>query len=143
MSEITTAPDPALQTAEEWARLRLAHEAVMLGDAQQVLLQQRAVVDAHNRVLLGAAYQPPSEPDMVHIGDVVYQQPTAAEPAAPRGLGTLGKVAATAALALGGGGAGAGGAWLVDVLSAPSQGTRFELRLPDAGSARIVGPRTP
>lgn len=58
---------------EQWAGIRLAHEAVMLGDAAAVLRQSRQCVKDHAAVhVIGNAAQEPDE--MIHVGNV-YQQP--------------------------------------------------------------------
>jgi hypothetical protein len=99
------ASEPLL-TAREWARTRLAHEAVMLQDAQQTLALDRARTSAHQREFLGSAFVEPAA-DMIHIGDVHQVVPqTVAVPAMPatppvaqqKGLGTLSKAAIGAAL---------------------------------------------
>lgn len=85
----------------QWARVRLAHEAVMLEDATQVLRQARSGVRGH------APHSPESAEDssMIHIGDLVqhhHAPPTGA------GLGKLGAALLGAALTAGTGGMGLG-----------------------------------
>lgn len=134
---------PMQQVAVDVAKLRLAHEAMMLADAQAVLKADRAGVNAHNKEMLGAECGAPSGDDMIHIGNVTYTQQQPAPQPASTGMSTLGKVATGAALLLGGAGVGAAIPLAIDALrpepavEAPEfvdtdTDTQFRLVLPDA-----------
>lgn len=100
----------------QWARARLAHEAVMLEDAQQVLRQARAGVRGHDPA---TAEQPSPADDssMIHIGDLVQHHH--APPA--NGMGQLAKGLIGAGLLATGLGLPAG-AWLIaDALKKPAE----------------------
>lgn len=96
----------------QWARARLAHEAVMLEDAQAVLRQARAGVRGHHRT----SAEPESE-SMIHIGDLVQHH----HPPQPSGIGQFAKAAIGAGLLATGLGIPAG-AWLIaDALCKPAE----------------------
>jgi hypothetical protein len=73
-----TAPEA---TAKQWARLRMAHEAVMLEDARAVLAQNRKLISDHTVESFGgsdsngAEQSDANEEDMgnIIIGDSYYQ----------------------------------------------------------------------
>lgn len=81
----------AIHVAESLAKLRLAHEAAMVQDAQQVLSLNRQAVAAHQKEFLGVT--PPEGSDVIHIGDVNHPAPVAPPAtAAPSTTSTLAKV---------------------------------------------------
>jgi hypothetical protein len=89
----TLSPD----TLDKWAGLRMAHEAAMVDDLASVLKADRQTVAAHRRAM--GLETEPEEPNVIHVGDVTYQQPPAAPAAAPASrLGTLAKLGIGAAL---------------------------------------------
>lgn len=102
-------------------RIHLAHQAMMLDDAHQLLAINRQQIKAHGR-MMAELPQPPEDNMGIHIGDVnVLPQATAAKPA----LGSLGKLLAIAAMGAGlltTGGAGALGlaAALKPAIAAPA-----------------------
>ncbi len=84
-------------------KLRQAHQAVMLEDAQQLLQQNRAQNRAHARMVGENPAMPDEDPSMIHIGDYVQQAPapsTGHRWAAPAmaGLGLLAGAGAAAVL---------------------------------------------
>lgn len=85
------------EIAQQWARTRLAHEAVMLQDAAESLRLDRARTQAHQREFLGPSWSDPQGGEVIHIGDVhqAAPLPVAKEvPASqPSTIGTLAKVA--------------------------------------------------
>jgi hypothetical protein len=90
------------EEAKHWAGLRVAHEAMMLDDATQVLKQGRELDAAYNRQL---GFQVEPEKDVaVRVGNdyVTHNYPappaTAAVPVAAKGLSTLAKTGIAAAL---------------------------------------------
>jgi hypothetical protein len=97
-------------------QVRLAHEAMMLDDAQAVLADQRLKVRGHNTAenVNMAKSQPKADDGMIHIGDIIHQPPL------PKSGGSLlTKLAlgtALAALPFGAGAAtvGLGLPWLLD-----------------------------
>lgn len=127
MAETTPRPAPATQPAPQmesrlarqdpaiakiprhWAALKLAHEALMLDDAQAVLAEDRRATRAH-RDQMGARSSPPSsalEDGMgIHVGDQIVHQAAPAPP--PAGISKLVALALAAASLLGGGGLGLG-----------------------------------
>lgn len=91
---------------EQWAKIRLAHQATMVDDAQKVLAQARELTRAHQERTTGPALGAEEE-SMIHIGDQVTMTPA---PAPARSLAPLlwaGLLAAASAL---------GGAGLVAAL---------------------------
>lgn len=66
-------------TLEKWAKTRLAHQAVMLEDAQEVAALGRAMAKAHFEENTGAKLAEPQDMG-VHIGDIYTQQETQAPP---------------------------------------------------------------
>ena len=88
--ETTQTPDE--KTLTQWGRTRLAHQGVMLEDAQRTLAADREATKEHQRKTLG--HEVDVEDDMgVHIGDTVVNHTQA-----PRnhGMSYLGKAAAVA-----------------------------------------------
>lgn len=88
------------ELAEQWIGLRMAHEAVMVDDAQAVLKAAREQTTAHYKEM-GLDAQP-EDTGMVHVGPVTNNYtaqaaPTPA-PAAAKGLSTLAKTGIAAAL---------------------------------------------
>jgi len=85
------------EIAQQWARTRLAHEAVMLQDAAESLRLDRARTQAHQREFLGPSWSDPQGGEVIHIGDVhqAVPLPIAKEvPASqPSTISTLAKVA--------------------------------------------------
>lgn len=85
------------EIAQQWARTRLAHEAVMLQDAAESLRLDRARTQAHQREFLGPSWSDPQGGEVIHIGDVhqAAPLPVAKEVSAsqPSTVGTLAKVA--------------------------------------------------
>lgn len=81
------ATDPeAIQRAHRWADLRLAHEAMMLNDANKVLADGRAQQQAHSMNYAGPNYIPPGpNDDMIHVGNTTqnhFHQPAEPQPPA-------------------------------------------------------------
>lgn len=68
--------NPKAKILDQWWQTRLAHQAVMLQDAQKVLAQDRAGTQAH----LEGAHDRPLEngtDDVIHIGDQITNHPAA------------------------------------------------------------------
>lgn len=83
----------------QWWKTRLAHEAMMLQDAQQTLKQDRAATKAHTENTHGRPMETEND-DMIHIGDhVTVQQPAQAK----GGVSKLAAAGLVAASLLGGG----------------------------------------
>lgn len=87
---------------EQWAKTRLAHQAMMLSDAQQTLSINRENLKAHHEMTNGSPPNP--KEDMIHIGDVIQNLPKAE--AVKPGLSKLAIAAMVAAGLATGGGAG-------------------------------------
>ena len=97
--------EPILSDGEklmkQWAQTRLAHEAVMLQDAQAVLRQARRTtanlpqqLETGNMTATGAS----EDEGVIHIGDVVQHlpqpvSPTIIPPVVSQGMSSLAKVA--------------------------------------------------
>lgn len=83
---------------QQWVGLRMAHEAVMVEDAQALLKQNREQVAAHYRN--NGLETTPEEPSVIHVGNVTNHLAPAAAPAAQpsSGLGALAKLGIGAAL---------------------------------------------
>lgn len=77
----------------QWARARLAHEAVMLEDAQQVLRQARAGVRGHPSTA-AAADDVSEDANMIHIGDQVTHHHAAPPAKSSSGLWLKGLIGA-------------------------------------------------
>ncbi len=75
-------------------KTHLAHQAMMLEDAYQLLAINRQQIKAHGR-MMAELPQLPEEPMGIHIGDVHVAPQTAAK------VSSLGKLLATAALGAG------------------------------------------
>ncbi len=75
-------------------KIHLAHQAMMLEDAHQLLAINRQQIKAHGRVMAELP-QLPEEPMGIHIGDVHVAPQTATK------VSSLGKLLATAALGAG------------------------------------------
>lgn len=103
----------------QWARARLAHEAVMLEDAQAVLRQARAGVRGHQSASVAPSSPLPEAEgeSMIHIGDLVQHHH--APP--PSGLGQLAKAAIGAGLLATGLGIPAGAWMIADALRKPAE----------------------
>lgn len=89
------------ELAEQWVGLRMAHEAVMVEDAQAVLKANREMNTAHYKAM-GLETQP-EDTGMVHVGPVTNNYtaqaaPTPAPAAASSSIGTLAKLGIGAAL---------------------------------------------
>lgn len=69
-------PEQEHQWFHRFLNLQLAHDGVMIDDAQKTLAQQRAMAASHAKATtLDKGAFPPSEDDsMVHIGDQVTNQ---------------------------------------------------------------------
>lgn len=89
---------PGEKELKRWTGLRMAHEAIMLGDAQAVLAKDREAIERHRKMFqtdeAGKVPDVPSE-DMadIRIGDEVhthYHQVTGSQPAAAQQPGTSG-----------------------------------------------------
>tara|TARA_R100001594_G_scaffold29299_4_gene54781 strand:+ start:7004 stop:7435 length:432 start_codon:yes stop_codon:yes gene_type:complete len=105
----------ALDHLKEIGKIRIADEAILMQDLQELLAMDRAKVKAHNQRFLGGDFE---EHDMgnIHIGDVNQSAPLASTPSAPSSLTR--KAIAAGLLALGGG-TGIGGMALYEYLTAP------------------------
>ena len=103
----------ALEHLKKIGKIRVADEAIMMQDVQELLAMERDKARAHNRKFLGGDFEE-SEVGNIHIGDVNQSAPLASTPSAPSSLAR--KVIATGLLALGGG-AGAGGLALYEYLT--------------------------
>ena len=106
--------EAALEHLKEIGKIRIADEAIMMQDVQELLAMDRAKVRAHDRRFLGADIE---ENDMgnIHIGDVNQAAPLMPAPSAPSSFSR--KAIAAGLLALGGGGVGAGGMAIYDYLT--------------------------
>ena len=104
----------ALDHLKEIGKIRIADEAIMMQDLQELLAMDRAKVKAHDRRFLGGDFE---EQDMgnIHVGDVNQSAPLVSTPSAPSSLAR--KVIATGLLALGSGGVGAGAMAIYDYLT--------------------------
>lgn len=123
-SRLARQDPPIAKVPRQWAGLKLAHEALMLDDAQAVLAEDRRATRAHRDQMALSNAPPPapaSEGEMgIHVGDqIVHQAPVAAGGGLPRWAAT----ALTVAGLLGGGGLGVGVASLLrpPALPAPQQ----------------------
>ena len=100
-----------------YGKLKLASEAVMVEDRQKLLRDGRDSVKAWNQTILGDAMPAPKDTpagdDMIHIGDAVTHQHF---PPPKTGLGTLAKLGVGAALIATGAGAGLGVPLILDAL---------------------------
>jgi|LUML01.1.fsa_nt_gb hypothetical protein len=107
--------EAALEHLKEIGKIRIADEAIMMQDVQELLAMEREKVRAHNRRFLGGDFE---EHDMgnIHIGDVNQSAPLVSTPSAPSSLTR--KAIAAGLLALGGS-AGAGGLALYEYLTRP------------------------
>ena len=106
--------EAALEHLEEIGKIRIADEAIMMADMQELLAMDRAKVKAHDRRFLGGDIEE-QEIGNIHIGDVNQAVPLALAPSAPSSLTR--KAIAAGLLALGGGGVGAGAMAIYDYLS--------------------------
>ena len=106
--------EAALEHLVQVGKLRIADEAVMMADKQELLAMDRAKVRAHDRRFLGADMEE-QEMGNIHIGDVNQSVP---QTSAPSASGSLGRKALIAGLlALSGGGVGAGAIALYELLT--------------------------
>jgi hypothetical protein len=115
MSTNSDKSEAALEHLKEIGKIRIADEAIMMQDVQELLAMDRAKVKAHNRRFLGGDIE---EKDMgnIHIGDVNQAAPPSMP--APSAPGSLGRKALIAGLlALGGGGVGVGAMAILDYLN--------------------------
>ena len=105
--------EAALEHLKEIGKIRIADEAIMMQDVQELLAMEREKVRAHNRRFLGGDFE---EHDMgnIHIGDVNQSAPLASTPSAPSSFSR--KAIAAGLLALGGG-TGVGGLALYEYLT--------------------------
>ena len=78
-------------------KIHLAHQAMMLDDAHQLLAINRQQIKAHGRMMADLP-QLPEEPMGIHIGDVHLAPQTAPT---TQGIGTLGKMLAGVAVGAG------------------------------------------
>lgn len=117
--------EAAVDHLKELSKIRIADEAVLMQDAQELLAMERAKARAHNRRFLGDGYE---ENDMgnIHVGDVNHTSLPASAPSAPSSFGR--KAIAAGLLALGGGGVGAGSMALYEYLTSqpPAAAESFE-----------------
>ncbi len=132
-------PNKLLNEAlRKYGSLDLAHRAVMLQDAQEVLATDRRQTRELNLLAATGEAMIDEEDDMpgdIIIGDHYHTQP------APKksSMGTLGKVAIAGALLASGVGAGAAIPIVLDLLNNKTQqiqdtdtNTQYEFDLPDA-----------
>jgi len=114
MSTNSEKSEAALEHLKEIGKIRIADEAIMMQDVQELLAMDRAKVRAHDRRFLGADIE---ENDMgnIHIGDVNQAAPQSLAPSAPSSFSR--KAIAAGLLALGGGGFGAGAMAIYDYLN--------------------------
>ena len=114
MSTNSDKSEAALEHLKEIGKIRIADEAIMMQDVQELLAMDRAKVRAHDRRFLGADIE---EKDMgnIHIGDVNQTVPQSLAPSAPSSFGR--KAIAAGLLALGGGGVGVGAMAILDYLN--------------------------
>lgn len=162
MSSVEPTPE-GLKAAEEMAAklagLRIAHEAVMLEDAQDLLKLNRESVRAHQQAMATGTTPAAGGEDVIHVGDVIQMvQPTTeasvavAPAAAPTSTwkSTVGKVATAAALVAGGAGAGTLIPWALGLYGRPAttaapgpdRDTQYELRFgaSNAQTGRVSAP---
>lgn len=134
MSE-TEAPD----LARQWARTRLAHEAVLLQDAAGVLAEQREAVRAHRETLAEQPSSRPEEMGDITIGDQIHYHQPPARAGSPSKLSTLARAAAIAA-AMAAGGLPAAGVtyWLTQ--PSPAETVSRETPLPTVTVPTIPDP---
>ena len=104
----------ALDHLKEIGKIRIADEAIMMQDVQELLAMERYKARAHNRKFLGGDFE---ESDMgnIHIGDGNQAAPQSLAPSAPSSFSR--KAIAAGLLALGGGGFGAGAMAIYDYLT--------------------------
>ena len=131
--------EAALEHLKEIGKIRIADEAIMMQDVQELLAMDRANVKAHNRRFLGGDIE---ENDMgnIHIGDVNQAAPQMPAPSAPGSLGRKALIAGL--LALSGGGVGAGAMAVYDLLNSPppptaesiDTDTEYEMKLVPDGA---------
>jgi len=105
MSTNSEKSEAALEHLKSIGKIRIADEAIMMQDVQELLAMDRAKVRAHDRRFLGADIE---EKDMgnIHIGDVNQTTP---QSLAPSARSSLARSATAAALLALGGGTGVGG----------------------------------
>lgn len=99
------------EIVDKWAKVRLAHEAVMLQDAKELLAKDRRATAEHLKTMLRVDAPTEGDDDMggIHIGDVIVTQPNpqqAAPTPTANGKSSWLKTAALVALGLATGGAG-------------------------------------
>lgn len=88
-STMNTGMNPTAEAiAKKHAGIRIAHEAMMLDDAQKVLHQHRHSMSEHDRMLRSspdgedsASPDPGEEEGMIHVGDIYSTQNPAPQPA--------------------------------------------------------------
>ena len=101
-------PDRINKEAWKWFGLKIAHDALMMNDAQKLLDIERQAVARHHAAnyptVPGGTVEPPGD-DVIHVGDTIehhhHHAPT------PAGLSKLATAALVAGALLGGGGLGA------------------------------------
>ena len=115
----------AVDHLKEMSKIRIAEEAIMMQDAQQLLAMEREKAKGHNRRFLGGDFRGDEMGD-IHIGDVNQQVPPRSTPSGSSSLTR--KAIAAGLLALGGGGVGAGGMALYEYLASqpPPAAESFE-----------------
>lgn len=106
--------EAAIDHLKELSKIRIADEAILMQDAQELLAMERAKARAHNRRFLGGDFGEEDMSGNIHIGDVNQSPSLASTPSAPSSL--IRKVMAAGLLALGGS-AGAGGLALYEYLT--------------------------
>ena len=106
------------------SKIRIADEAMLMQDAQELLAMERAKARAHSKKFLGDDYEE-GEVGNIHVGDVNHA-PQLPAPSAPSSFGR--KAIAAGLLALSGGGVGAGAMALYEYLASqpPPAAESFE-----------------
>lgn len=135
-SEPPAQPTMLQRTAQQFLRLRMGHEAMMLQDAQAVLAQNRQASQATQRQFDNNM---PASEEMgsIHIGDILHAAPPAgAVPSPAAGSSWATKGAMLGALLLASGGLGAAVPWIYGALTKPAPAataddvdTRYELHI--------------
>jgi hypothetical protein len=87
----------AVDWEKKFLGIRLAHEGMMLDDAQKLLTQQRALVKAHGAEHFPGSTDAAEDDNMIHVGDATIHN----NHQAPQGMGGIGKLLAGAAIGVG------------------------------------------
>lgn len=126
-----------------YARLDLAHKAVMLQDAREVLSMDRRQAREMNQMAINDGEEIGGEGDEmgdIHIGDTFHAAPIPNPKPPKSSIGTLGKIVAAGALMATGGGIAAAVPLVVELLKDKpvpqvqdtDTDTHYEFDLPDA-----------